>query len=107
MPDLDIRLNIRNKPPGQGQWPPVAFTLCQNNSDYAYQYTGGNYDNSRGFAYVVETLPVTKIIDVRVIGACDPARGRRARPARRRRPCQSGVPSRPKAIGGGRDADRP
>jgi hypothetical protein len=69
MPKLDIRLNIRNKPPGQGQWPPNGFTECQNNSDYAYKYAGGTHDDGKGFAFEVKSPPVQKIVDVGVIGA--------------------------------------
>ena len=69
MSDLDIKLNIRNKPPGQGLWPPNGFTECQNNGNYAYKYAGGNHDSSRGFGFKVESPPVTKVVEVRVIGA--------------------------------------
>ena len=69
MADLDIKLNMKNKPPGNGQWPPNGFTECKNNGNYAYRYVGGNFDNGRGFAFAVTSSPQDKTVEVKVIGA--------------------------------------
>lgn len=52
MADITISLNMKKRT-GNGIFPPSGFQPCQNNANYAYKYSGGNYDNGKGFRFTV------------------------------------------------------
>jgi hypothetical protein len=69
MADVSINLNMK-KQSGSGTFPPSGYTACQNNANYAYKYSGGNFDNGKGFEFTKESPPgAAKIVEIDLIGS--------------------------------------
>ena len=69
MADVSISLNMKKKS-GSGTFPPSGYTACQNNANYAYKYSGGNFDNGKGFEFTKESPPgAAKVVEINLIGS--------------------------------------